>query len=179
MGIIGCGVIGSKVIDLLKPYKLEIVIYDPYVPEEKCSLLGVKQENLETLFATCDVITNHLPDIEETREMINFKLLSSMKSTATFINTGRGHQVVEKDLAKVMFRNPDMCAILDVTSHEPMYPWNPLYFCKNVFLTPHIAGSLNNEFDRMVEYMEQAYKDTLYGNANPCEVSIDQLVHHA
>lgn len=175
IGIIGCGAIGSKVIELLKPYKLNILVYDPYLKDERVQQLNAKKVELAELFSSSDVISNHLPDIPSTRGMINFSLLSTMKSTATLINTGRGRQIVEKDLAKVMRKSKTMCAILDVTTHEPMFPWNPLYFCKNVFLTPHIAGSLSNEFGRMVEYMIGAYHDTKEGKKNPCEVTLDQL----
>lgn len=179
VGVVGCGAIGSKVIELLKPYKLDIMIYDPYVTNEQALSLGVEKVSILELFTKCDVITNHMPDIEETRGLIDYSLLSSMKSTATFINTGRGRQVIEKDLAKVMRKNPSMCALLDVTAHEPMFPWNPLYFCKNVFLTPHIAGSQSNEFGRMVEYMLQAYEDTQSGITSPYEVKLEQLTHQA
>lgn len=170
IGIIGCGAIGSKVIELLKPYKLNILVYDPFVSNEKINSLGAKRSDLTDLFKESDVISNHLPDIEATRGLINYELLSKMKPWATFINTGRGRQVVERDLAKVMRKNKDMCALLDVTSHEPLLPWAPLNFCKNVFFSPHIAGSLSNEFDRMVEYMIEAYHCVL--NGRPCQYEV-------
>lgn len=175
IGIIGCGVIGSKVVELLKPYKLNILVYDPYLKDERAMQLGVKKVELAELFSNADVISNHLPDIPSTRGMINYSLLSTMKKTVTLINTGRGCQIVEKDLARVMRNNKNMCALLDVTAHEPMFPWNPLYFCKNVFVTPHIAGSLSNEFGRMVEYMIDAYHDAMEGKTNLCEVTFDRL----
>ncbi len=168
VGIIGCGAIGSKIVELLKPYSLSVIVHDPFLSEERIKLLGVEKSSLEHLFSSCDVVSNHLPDNRETKNIINYNLLSLMKPTATFINTGRGNQVVEKDLAKVMRKNHNMCALLDVTSHEPLFPWSPLYFCKNVFLTPHIAGSLSNEFVRMVEYMIQAYRKTNTEIINPC-----------
>lgn len=175
IGIIGCGAIGTKVIELLKPYKLNILVYDPFVSDEKINSLGGQRCDLIDLFKESDVISNHLPDIEATRGLINFELLSTMKPWATFINTGRGRQVVEKDLAKVMRKNKNMCALLDVTSHEPLYPWSPLYFCKNIFISPHIAGSLSGEFERMVEYMVEAYLSVL--KAQPCqyEVSLSDI----
>lgn len=175
IGVIGCGAIGSKVVELLSPYKFNIQVYDPYLSEDKAQTLGEKKVELAELFKSSDVISNHLPDIPSTRGMINYQLLSKMKPTATIVNTGRGRQIVEKDLAKVMSKNKNMCALLDVTTHEPMFPWNPLYFCRNVFLTPHIAGSLSNEFGRMVEYMIEAYKDTLADKKNLCEVTLEQL----
>lgn len=173
VGIIGCGAIGSRVIELLLPYKLNVSVYDPYLTNERAKNLGVKCVSIEELFRTCDVISNHLPDVPETRNIINEDLLSCMKPTATIINTGRGAQVDEKALNKVLKKNKDMCALLDVTTHEPLFPWSPLYWRKNVFLTPHIAGSLSEEFGRMVEYIVQAYNDVLNGKMNICETNLD------
>lgn len=173
VGLLGCGAIGSKVAELLKSYNIDVYVYDPYLPDERAASLGVKKESLEEIFRICDVVSNHLPDIQETRGMINDELLSSMKSTATLINTGRGAQIDEKALNRVLKKNPDMCAVLDVASHEPLWPWSPLYWRKNCFLTPHIAGSLSNEEERMVEYMVQAYRDTLEDKQNPCETSLE------
>lgn len=176
IGLLGCGAIGSKVVEFLKPYKLKVCVYDPYLPDERAKAMGVIKVSLEELFRTSDVISNHIPDIPETKRMINYALLFSMKSTATLINTGRGAQVDEKALNKVLKKNKDMCALLDVTSHEPLFPWSPLYWRKNVFLTPHIAGSISEEYGRMVEYMIQAYNDTLSGFSNPCETSLEVIV---
>lgn len=173
VGILGCGAIGSNVVKLLKPYNIDVYIYDPYLTDERVKSLGVKKISLKEVFSTCDVVSNHLPDIPETKGIINYELLSSMKPTATFINTGRGAQVDEKALNKVLCQYKDMCALLDVSSHEPLWPWSPLYWRKNVFLTPHIAGSLSNEVERMVEFMVNAYHDTLIGSNNVCETSLE------
>lgn len=175
VGLLGCGAIGSKVVELLRPYKISVCVYDPYLSDERAFELNVKKVGIEEMFRTCDVVSNHLPDIPETRGVIDEALLSSMKPTATFINTGRGAQVNESALNKVLKKNPDMCALLDVSSHEPLWPWSPLYWRKNCFLTPHIAGSLSNEEERMVEYMVQAYRDTLEGKQNPCETSLELI----
>lgn len=175
IGIIGCGAIGSKVVELLKPYKLNIFVYDPFLSDNKVEELGVNRVSIEEIFQNCDVISNHLPDIKETKGMINYTLLNSMKSTATIINTGRGAQIDEVALNKVLRKNKNMCALLDVTTHEPLYPWSPLYWRKNVFLTPHIAGSMSQEFDRMVDYVVEAYNDFIEGKKNVCEISLEVL----
>lgn len=175
IGIIGCGAIGSRVIDFLKPYKLDISVYDPFLSDKRIQELGVKRTDLAEIFTNSDVISNHLPDITETKGIINWKLLSLMKANATFINTGRGAQVVEKDLAKTMRKKPNACALLDVTNREPVWPWSELLQMKNVFMTPHIAGSLSCENIRMVEYMLTAYFNTIEGYTDVCEVSSDEL----
>ncbi len=176
IGIVGCGMVGSKVVELLKPYKFDVCIYDPFISDERIKELGTKKLELDELFSTSDVVSNHLPDIASTMNLIDYSLLSKMKPTSTFINTGRGRQVVESDLCKVLRNNPMMCALLDVTVHEPLYPWSPLYWCKNVFITPHIAGCLSMELKRMVECMVHVYQDILSGCNNQCEVLLEQLV---
>jgi phosphoglycerate dehydrogenase-like enzyme len=95
------------------------------------------------------------------------------------INTGRGRQIIEKDLFKILRQRKDLTALLDVTSHEPLYPWSPLYWCKNLFKTPHIAGSLSNERHRMAEYMYIAYNDVLNGKDNECLISIKDFLNKA
>ena len=175
VGLIGCGAVGSHVVELLRPLDLFVQVYDPFLSDEIASRIGVKKVELSQLFQTSDVISNHLPDTIETRGMINYDVLSKMKPTATFINTGRGLQVDEKALCRVMRKNHNMCALLDVTSHEPLFPWSSLYFRKNVFLTPHIAGSLGNEYNRLVKTMVEAFCDFLREKGNVSEVFLYQL----
>ena len=175
IGIIGCGAIGSRVVDFLKPYKLDISVYDPFLSDKRIQVLGIKCADLTEIFTNSDVISNHLPDIPETKGIINWKLLSLMKGNATFINTGRGAQIIERDLAKTMRKKPNACALLDVTNREPVWPWSPLLRRKNIFMTPHIAGSLASENDRMIEYMLTAYFNTLEGHTDVSEVSSDEL----
>ncbi len=175
VGVIGCGNVGSEVVRLLRPYELDVVVYDPFLDQGRAKELGVKKVELEELFSTSDVVTNHLPNIPETKGMIDYRLLSMMKPQATFINTGRGAQVNENDLARILGKHKQMCALLDVTQHEPPFPWSPLGRRNNVFLTPHIAGSLGRETKRMVAYMLQAYDDWKDGRENACEVKREQL----
>lgn len=175
IGLIGAGAVGSKVIELLKPYDLGIYVYDPYISDERANELCVTKMDLEELFSACDVISNHLPDVESTRGILNYSLFSRMKPAATFINTGRGAQVVEKDLIKALREAPQRCALLDVTSHEPLWPWSPLNWQHNVFITPHIAGSVSQEEQRMAEYMFRAYDDLRKGKSSPYEVTWEML----
>lgn len=175
IGLIGAGAVGKKVIELLKSYHVKICVYDPYIPDEELIQLSVERCSLEDMFAECDVISNHLPDTKETRGILNYSLFSRMKNAATFINTGRGAQVVEGDLIKAMKQKPMACALLDVTSHEPLFPWSSLYRMKNIFITPHMAGSSGTEEERMAEYMFEAYSDYINGRSNPCEVTKEML----
>ena len=175
VGLIGFGAVGRQVAGFLKPYHLRVYAYDPYVKDEVFSEAGIERMDLDEVFMNCDVISNHLPDIPSTKGLLNAKLFSLMKGNVTFINTGRGGQVVEKDLSRAISKRRNACAVLDVTRHEPVFPWSPLLWNKNVFITPHIAGSLSQEKRRLVGQMVEAAKLIDKGIACEYEVKLAQL----
>ena len=93
VGIIGAGVIGRMVIERLKTLdKTEILVFDPFLPDEKAAEMGVKKTCLEEIFAECDVVSNHLANNAQTVGMLNRPLFDSMKPHAVFINTDAGAQ---------------------------------------------------------------------------------------
>lgn len=175
IGIIGAGMIGKMVINKLKDYRLEVLVFDPFLPEETAAQLGVKKVTLLELFRECQVVSNHLANNDQTKGMLDGKLFESMLPYATFINTGRGAQVVEQDLIRVLKDRPDLTAILDVTYPEPPEPESPLYTLENCILTPHIAGSSGNEVRRMGEYMKEEFQSFLQGNPCCYEVTLEML----
>ncbi len=175
VGIIGAGMIGKKVIELLKPYKLNIKIFDVFVDEARARELGGEKVNtLEELFATCDVVSNHLANVPATVGMIKGEYFEKMKKNGTFINTGRGAQVDEAGMLAALKNRPDVCAVLDVTTEEP--PTNEdFYNLENVFLTPHIAGSQGNEVARMSEMVVDQFENMLNGRPTQYEVTEKML----
>ncbi len=175
IGIIGAGMIGSLVINMLKSYNLEALVFDPFLTDEKAKELGVKKVSLETLFKECQVVSNHLANNEQTKEIFGGTLFESMLPFATFINTGRGAQVVEKDLIEVLKNRPDLTAVLDVTFPEPPTDDSEFYTLPNCILTPHIAGSTGNEVRRMGEYMKEEYKKFIQNEPCKYEVTLEML----
>lgn len=177
IGIIGAGMIGKMVLRRLRDYRLETVTYDPFLSEEAAAELGTRKVSLEELFETCSVITNHVANLPATVGMLHYGLFSRMSETATFLNTGRGAQVVEADLIRALTECPDRTAVLDVTMPEPPAADSPFYSLPNVFLTPHIAGSAGDEVARMGEQMAQAY--ALWSEKGEekldCEVTLPML----
>ena len=170
VGIIGAGAIGKLVISLLKPFDLEILVFDPFLPEQTAQAMQVRKVDLQTLFRECQTISNHLANNPQTVGMLHYGLFSLMKPNATFINTGRGAQVVEADLCRAMEEAPNRTALLDVTFPEPPLPDSPLWKLDNIHITPHIAGSMSHEIGRMGRYMLRAYED--YRDANPCALEV-------
>lgn len=170
VGIIGAGMIGKLVIEMLKAYKLEVLVFDPFLPDSKAEELGVKKTTLEEIFSECEVVSNHLANNEQTKGMLNKALFEKMKPYATFLNTGRGAQVVESDLIEVLKDREDIVAILDVTDPEPPVDGSEFYRLPNCILTPHIAGSSGDEVHRMAEYMITEYEN--YISNKPCQYEV-------
>ena len=175
IGIIGAGMIGKLVIQRLGSYNLEVLVFDPFLPDEKARELGVKKVSLETLFQECQVVSNHLANNEQTRGMLGGVLFEKMRPYATFLNTGRGAQVVESDLIDTLKARPDLTALLDVTFPEPPEEGSELYTLPNCILTPHIAGSSGNEVRRMGEYMRWEYQSFIANKPCKYEVTLEML----
>lgn len=175
IGIIGAGMIGKLVIRKLKDYDLEVLVFDPFLPDATARELGVEKVSLKELFARCQVVSNHLANNAQTKGMLDGKLFESMGAYATFLNTGRGAQVVEADLIRVLQARPDLTAILDVTYPEPPEKGSLLYTLENCILTPHIAGSSGNEVRRMGAYMEEEYRNFIQNLPCRYEVTIEML----
>lgn len=175
VGIIGAGMVGKAVIGLLKNYVLDVLVFDPFLPDDAAQRLGVQKTDLETIFRECDVISNHLANNPQTVGMLHYALFSLMKKNACFINTGRGAQVVEADLVRAMREEPARFALLDVTSPEPPLPGSELYRTPNILLSPHIAGSLGREVERMGEYMFEEYRRFVSGEPLRYAVTMQML----
>ena len=175
VGIIGAGMIGKLVIEMLKQYKLNVIVFDPFLPDEKASELGVEKCELTELFERAFVVSNHLANNEQTKGMLHYGHFHRMRENAVFINTGRGAQVVEDDLVRILEERPDLTALLDVNYPEPPVEGHPFYTLPNCLMTPHIAGSAGDEVARMGEYMLDEYKAYADGKTCKYEVSIKML----
>ena len=175
IGLAGLGCIGSMVAEGLKEHDVEVYAYDPFCNEEKAEKLGVKLVELETLFKECDVISNHLANKKELKNVFNGKHFASMKKYSTFINTGRGDQVNEWALARNLILHPSRTAVLDVLKKEYIPYINPLFWCPNAIITPHIAGSMGNETHRMAYYMIEQLDNCLSGKETQYEITAQML----
>ena len=171
VGLLGAGGrIGSLVARALRGHRVEVLGYDPFLSGVRAAELGVRKAGLDEIFATCQTVSNHLADNPATRGLLGYGLFSRMLPTATFLNTGRGAQVVEADLARALREEPGRTAVLDVSFPEPPAADSPLRALPNVLLTPHFAGSSGNEVRRMGESMLAAFRDWRAGRPSPARV---------
>ncbi|MFG3346802.1 hydroxyacid dehydrogenase [Streptomyces sp. NPDC048018] len=148
VGIVGASRIGRRVLDLLRPFDLQVLLHDPYVT---AAPPGVELVGLDELCARSTVVSVHAPQLPATYRMIGAPQLAAMPDGATLVNTARG-SLVDEDALLPHLRSGRLHAVLDVTDPELPPPDSPLYELPNVLLTPHVAGSLGNELHRMADH---------------------------
>jgi phosphoglycerate dehydrogenase-like enzyme len=175
IALLGAGAIGRKLIELLKPFRLNVIVFDPYLSDEDAKELGVEKVSIEDAFARGIVVSNHIANIPETVGMLRGEHFRSMRQGATFINTGRGQQVNGPEMIEVLRERPDLFALLDVTWPEPPADDSPLFTLPNVKLSTHIAGSIGNEVVRMADLMIEEFLCWQAGLPLQHEVTLDML----
>jgi len=153
LGLIGCGNIGALVAERALALKMKVIAYDPFVPIADARALDVRITSLDEVFSLSDVVSCHTPLLAETKHLLRQRHFERMKTGASFINTARGSIVCEAEMIHVLARRPDLFAVLDVTDPEPAATNSPLFGLPNVVVTPHIAGSLGAECQRLGRMM--------------------------
>ena len=151
VGIIGMGYIGCGLTKELLALGFRVLASDPFLSFERAAELGVEKVTLEELFRRSYIVSNHIPDLASTKQVLGAALFGSMRDGATFINTGRGAQVVEAELAAVLRARPDLTALLDVTDPEPPARDSELWALPNVVISPHIGGTIGDEVTRLAD----------------------------
>ncbi len=134
VGIIGCGNVGSRVLEKLTTLDIQCIVHDPLIQNPN-------YVDLNTVL-TADIITLHVPLIQNgnypTYHLVNSNFLANLKDNAILINTSRGKVVDEVALLKTSMTHPDITIVLDVWKNEPKI--NKLLLQQVFLATPHIAG---------------------------------------
>lgn len=148
VGIVGASQVGRRVLELLRPFDFEVLLHDPFVDAADAAQLGARLVELDELIAASDVVSLHAPALLETHHQIDARRLALLRDGATLINTARGwlvdHAALERELVSGRIH-----AVIDTTDPEVLPVDSPLYDLPNVFLTPHVAGAMGAETQRM------------------------------
>ena len=167
VGIIGCGNIGSDVIQLLAPLQCTLLVCDILDKSEFCRKHNATQTNLENLIAKSDLISMHIPHTSLTDKMVNSKFLDQMKPTAFLVNTCRGNVVDQGALKNVLIKGNIAGAALDVFAEEPPID-EELLSLPNLMCTPHIGGNAKEAIEAMgrsaIDHLVSFFKKGLSTN---------------
>lgn len=173
MGMIGFGHIAWRLRELLVPFDVRVVAYDPYAPRELADALQVDFAPLETVMG-CDVVVCLAPATPVTTGIIGAAELALLARDAVFVNVSRG-VVVDVDALVAKARQQDAWFALDAHDPEPIAVDSPLRGLRNVFLSPHIGGMTVEAqprfFTLMVDELER-----FYGGAEPRAQITDRVI---
>lgn len=175
IGLISLGAIAREVLRLFTMFDYDVYVYDPFISQETANDLNVTLMELDHIFKTCDVVSLHTPLLEVTKAMIKKEHFLSMKPNTTFINTSRGAVINEPEMIEALKIRPDIIAYLDVVYPEPPAKDSELYELSNIYLMPHLAGSLGNEVGRMGALMLSEFKKYLNNEELAYEVTKDMF----
>jgi len=135
VGIIGCGIRGTRVSSILPPFGCQLLGYDPDVRRHQyCEMV-----NFDHLLENSDIITLHLPLTQDNYHLIGDVEIDKMKNGVILINTSRCGLIDEDALVDGLKSNKVGGAGIDVFETEP-YTGPLINFPENTILTPHISS---------------------------------------
>src|SRR3990170_265830 len=166
LGIIGLGGIGLELARKSKCLGMQVIgMKNRLKKGEKIRSVDriIHKEKLPELLSQSDFVALTLPLTEKTFHLIGEKELSQMKSTAYIINTSRGKIIDEKALIDALENKRIAGAGLDVFEEEPLSPNSRLYDLENVIITPHVAGTMTDYFQKVAQIFNENLKRYLSG----------------
>ena len=177
IGIIGLGRIGSRLADLLAPWRVTLLAHDPYVEDAKFVHHNVKRMDLETLLKQSDVVTLHCDLNEDTINLISAEALEKMKPNAILVNAARGPCVDLNALVDALLQEKIAGAALDALTEEPPNPQSALLGLEDkVLLSPHmITANHGGGLVPAIPWVEAAIYSALKGEVPNYVVNVDVL----
>jgi phosphoglycerate dehydrogenase-like enzyme len=151
VGMIGFGHLARRLTELLRPFRTDIVAFDPFAPRELAEAYGITFGPL-TAVMDRDVVFSLVPLTPGTTGMIGVKELGLLRPGSVFVNVSRG-AVVDSDALLTRLAEGDVIACLDVFDPEPVPVDSPIIDFPNVFLSPHVAGVTEESRRRFFELM--------------------------
>ena len=164
VGIVGLGGNGTRIAQVLRPFKTRLVATDTFTDEQpECVDALWPADQLDRLLAESDVVILCVPLNEQTRGLIAAPQLARMKRGAILVNVARGPVVVESDLVAALRSGHLGGAGLDVTEVEPLSPDSPLWDLPSVIITPHVGAQSIRRADDTTELVCENLRRYLTG----------------
>ena len=157
VGLIGCGHVGQRLVELLTPFRADLKVYDPYLAEEVVERLELVRGSLEAVIRHAEILVVQVPLTPKTRGLIGERELSLLRKGAILINCSRG-PVVDQQALIHRLQARELIAGLDVFDPEPLEKNSPLRALPNAFITPHIAWYGANMFYRLFSSMAEEFE---------------------
>lgn len=159
VGLLGFGQIARMVAERFKPFGVTLLAHDRFVDATVFEQYGVTPVTLEELLEKSYLLSLHVPLTEETKNLIDEKMLSKLPKGSMIVNTCRGGVINESALASFINKGHISAAGIDVLETEPPEANNPLIKLNNAIVTPHAAyNSVEAEEQMQIETAENIIK---------------------
>lgn len=163
VGLLGFGNIAQSVAKKLQSFDVKVLAYDKYPNEEIAEQYNVIFTSYEEILQSSDVVSMHLPNIQETHHFMNQERFGKMKDGSYFINTSRGGLVDEIALHDALKTGKLKFAGIDVYEVEPVKPTNALFELDNIVTTPHTAAETYETYHSVGLMTAKAIVDVFQG----------------
>lgn len=150
-GIVGLGRIGSRVAELAKSFKMNLIAFDPYLNDDVFEKYDARRVSYDELLKLSDFVSFHVPKTKETTKMLNASHFESINRDVFIVNTSRGTVIDEEALVKALENRWIKGVALDVFEKEPLSRASRLIGFPDVLLTPHIGAYTDDAFERASE----------------------------
>ena len=161
MGVVGFGEIGQAVGRIAHAFGMK-VIYHTRTKKDFTEFPAIQVE-LAELFRAADVVSLHCPLTPQTKDLVSWPLLTTMKPSAVLINTARGPLLNEADVARALKEGVIAWAGIDVLSAEPPPADNPLLSAPHCFILPHVAWASVAARRRLMKEVTENFRSFVAG----------------
>lgn len=143
IGILAFGNVGRNVARIAKGFGMNVIAYDAYCPKESIEAAGVTAvESQDALFEQADIVSLHIPATAETKNSINYALVSKLKKGGILVNTARKEVINEPELIKLLSERTDLRYLTDI---KPDADADFAQFEGRYFSTPKKMGAQTAE----------------------------------
>jgi len=152
VGIVGFGGIGRRLAELLQPFRVNLRIFDPFVPAGVAEEQKASSVSLLELIQASEIVVLCAANTPEARRLIGAREIAALRPNALLVNVGRAW-LVDTEALIARLRKNDLIAMIDVFDHEPLESDSPLRALPNAYLTPHRAGGLIEAVQRALDML--------------------------
>jgi len=172
VGIVGLGQVGSRVATRASAFGAIVIGFDPYLPADKGTEIGVELVELDALLSRADVVTLHATATDSAKKMMDARAFAAMKPGAILVNVARGSLVDLDALDAALAAGKLGGAALDVFDPEPPDSSHPVFARANVLATPHLGASTQEAQERVAAQTVDAVREALAGAAYVAAVNL-------
>lgn len=161
LGLVGAGRIGREVARRARAFEMQVLVHDPYLPEDRVRGMDAEPVGLDEVFARADVVSLHVPLTDDTRGLVDAQRLASLRAGGYLVNASRGGVVDEAALAQALHSGHLAGAALDVYGEEPLPEDSPLRDAPHLVLTPHLGASTAEAQERVASEIARGVRAAL------------------